>query len=200
VVSPMQLGRILLVLMLSLPSFGKVFPATADSVPAENRRADEAHIKRYETEKDVQRATRGGELLLLPNCSPSLKKARPTTGCYARRDTVDFVRTLIEESPRGFREAMQIDSATRSMQIQQAVRRVNKSAAPAYGSAPSSHERGTTVDISRQSLSHSQRRWLITRLLYYRAIGRILVIEERACYHIFVIPGGMYVQKETDGR
>ena len=127
----MQLGRILLVLMLSLPSFGKVFPATADSVPAENRRADEAHIKRYETEKDVQRATRGGELLLLPNCSPSLKKARPTTGCYARRDTVDFVRTLIEESPRGFREAMQIDSATRSMQIQQAVRRVNKSAAPA---------------------------------------------------------------------
>ena len=196
----MQLGRILLVLVLSLPSFGKVFPATADSVPAENRRADEAHIKRYETEKDVQRAIREGELLLLPNCSPSLKKARPNTGCYARRDTVNFVCTLIEESPRGFREAMQIDSATRSEQIQQAVRRVNKSAAPAYGSAPSSHERGTTVDLAHRGLSHSQQRWLITRLLYYRAIGQILVIEEIACYHVFVIPGGMYVQKETDGR
>jgi hypothetical protein len=75
-----------------------------------------------------------------------------------------------------------------------------KSFRAAYGSAPSSHERGTTVDIARQSLSHSQRRWLITRLLYYRATGRILVIEEIACYHVFVIPGGMYVQKETDGR
>ena len=44
---------------------------------------------------------------------------------------------------------MQIDSATRSEQIQQAVRRVNKSAAPAYGAAPSSHEWGTTVDLEQ---------------------------------------------------
>ena len=38
-----------------------------------------------------------------------------------------------------------------------------------------------------------QNRFLNTRLLYYRAIGRILVIQERGCYHVFVGDGGEYL-------
>ena len=32
----------------------------------------------------------------------------------------------------------------------------------------------------------AQHAWMIDRLLYYRALGQVLVIEERGCFHIFV--------------
>jgi hypothetical protein len=43
-------------------------------------------------------------------------------------------------------------------------------------------------------LSRAEYQWLVMRLLYYRALHRVLVIEERACFHIFV--GGYDVEKE----
>ena len=85
--------------------------------------------------------------------------------------------------------SLTVDSAIRPADVQRRLIRFNKNAAPYDGYRASSHERGSTFDIARSGLSRRQNRYLITRLLYYRAVGKILVIQERGCYHVFVGEG-----------
>ena len=102
---------------------------------------------------------------------------------YALPSTVSFVELLALDFYRAFHQPLMVDSAIRPATTQRMLHL--KNAASAYGPKASSHERGTTVDISKR-LTKAQRLWLVTRLLYYRALGQVLVIQERGCFHIFV--------------
>lgn len=177
--------------------FKKVFPAGLDSVLLENIAADKMRAWRYTDQDEMQAAIDRGELVPLDGLNVSGKL--PENRRYARPATVEFARLLSRE----FHDAMgdskhyaplMINSAVRPMDVQIKLRKKLGCrwracvAAPADGERASSHERGTTIDISRK-LTKDQLRWLVMRLWFYKLSNRILVIEERACFHIFVIDG-----------
>ena len=162
----------------------KIFAAKPWSVLLENEVAESMGACRYFTQAQVEEAVQNGTLALLRNnryyvVSPKL----PVERRYALPGTVAFVGLLSEEFYEQFHQPLMVDSAIRPATTQHGLHLRN--AAPAYGPRASSHERGTTVDISKR-LTTVQRQWLVTRLLYHWSLGRVLVIQERNCYHIFV--------------
>ena len=191
----------ILILLLSLPLYArshKIFPATHDSIPAENRRADMLGLKRYGTLVEVSRDVEAGVLVPVPNPARKLPKERR----YALPDTVAFAERLDQDFYEATRDHLVIDSAVRPRDVQSRLTRRNRNAAPADGARASTHERGTTIDFARPR-RRGALRWLLIRLAYYKARGTILVIEERACLHVFV--GGdnedIRIQDTTkDGR
>jgi hypothetical protein len=169
------------------PRAERNFPAKSDSVLLENQAAEEMGAHRFFTQSEVDGAVSAGVLVPFYNhyttyvLSPKL----PINRRFALPVTVAFVTRLSVEFYQTFHQPLVVDSAIRPATTQRSLTRVNRNAAPAYGLRASSHERGTTVDISKH-LSPAQQRWMINRLLYYRAIGWVLVIQEKSCYHIFV--------------
>lgn len=160
-----------------------VLAARPQSVPLENLYADRLNLVRFQKDTDIRQAIQQGVLQpLTTTCAPSL----PTGRRYALPATVQFMAELDSWFTMNTGHRLIVDSAVRSVETQRKIRRWNRNAAPATGDYPSSHERGTTVDLSRR-MSKAEHQFLIIRLLYYRALGRILVIEERRCIHIFVI-------------
>ncbi len=178
--------------LLSIPASAKVhhrtpkfFSANKNSVAEENLAGNEMFAYRYFTQAQVDNDVQLGKLSALYDrtvyvISPKL----PIERRYALPATVSFVYELSKEYYWVFRQPLMVDSAIRPATAQRSLHLHN--AAPAYGLRASSHERGTTVDLSRK-LSKTEYRWLVVRLLYYRAIGRVLVIQERGCFHIMVL-------------
>ena len=165
------------------PFLKKFFPATHDSVRLENERADALSLSRVSDERELSRLVERDVFMPLDGLVVSGKL--PPNRRYALPQTVDFIRSLDGEFYETFGVRLVVDSAIRPATTQKRLLRWNRNAAPANGSRASTHERGTTVDISRR-LSKEQYLWLVWRLAYYRELGRVLVIEEKACFHIFV--------------
>lgn len=189
---------LVMILVAILPALGlrgrKTFPATRESVAEENRRADSLGYQRYENLTEMERAVERRDLVYLTGLS--VDKHLPANRRYCRPETFTFLQTLDDEFYQNTRKHLTIDSAVRPMEVQRHLLRINRNAAPATGERASSHERGTTIDLSRH-ISKRDYRFLMLRLLYYRGIGRILVIEERHCIHIFV--GNVGVELEGYG-
>jgi Family of unknown function (DUF5715) len=165
------------------PRKNKIFAAKPNSVALENQAADAMGIPRYLTQEAVDAAVQRGELVPLDELW--ISKNLPSNRRYARPETVRFMQHLSDEFWYEFGVPLIIDSAVRPATVQRKLTRWNRSAAPAYGPKASSHERGCTVDISKH-LTKAQQQWLVTRLLYYYALDRVFVIQERVCFHIFV--------------
>lgn len=166
------------------PAFAarKVFPATPDSVPAENRQAEAAGIPRYGDERSMSGDVERRVLVPVPiTCNPKLPRERR----YVRVDTADFMLELDSRFHLATGKYLMVNSAVRPATVQKQIARRNRNAAPAVGERASSHERGTTFDLSKR-MRRGQLRYLLTQLMCYRAQGRILVIEERNCIHVFV--------------
>jgi hypothetical protein len=172
----------------------KLFPATHDSVAEENRRADALGMRRYETMYEVDDAVKIGQLV--PITGVKINDKLPKDRRYLRPEALSFLERL----NRDVGSNLTVDSAIRPADVQRRLGRFNPNAAPFDGYRASSHERGSTFDISRRSLSVRNYRFLVARLLYYRAIGRILVIEERGCLHVFVGDGDLDVISSPVGN
>lgn len=181
------------VFLLCVPAWAahKTFPATGGSVAAENARAEALGYERFETLREVEDAVAVGHLVPVGVTSdPKL----PINRRYLRPDAADFVLELDNAFRLTTGHWLLVDSAVRPVDVQRRLRRVNRNAAPATGERASSHERGTTFDLAKKTFNgrdynrmrRGEYRWLLVRLAYYRATGRILVIEERNCVHVFV--------------
>lgn len=165
---------------------GKVFPANHESVRLENQAADAMGARRYMTQSEVDEAVLRGDLVALYNqwtytISPKL----PTNRRYALPATVNFLKELSRGYRAEFGKPLVVDSAIRPASLQRRLIRWNRSAASYKGDKASTHMRGTTIDISRK-LTKAEYGWLTFNLFYYKMMGRILVIEESHCFHIFI--------------
>lgn len=168
------------------PRENKIFAAKRDSVKLENEAADAFGAPRYLTQAAVIQAVSVYKLVpLYSQKAYTLCRKLPDNRRYALPSTAFFLEALGAEFYTQFHQPLVVDSAIRPATLQKKLSRWNHSAAPAYGAYPSSHERGTTVDLSKH-MTKAQHTWMVGRLLYYRAIGRVLVIEEKSCIHIFV--------------
>jgi hypothetical protein len=165
------------------PQRKKTFPANAQSVLLENQDADNAGIPRYDDQEEIDEAVMGGELVAIDGVAVS--RTLPVERRYARPTAVRFAQELSREFDGNFNHSLQIDSAVRPADCQRRLRRHNENAANFDGPAASTHERGTTIDFNRR-LSKREWHWLRFRLMYYVACGKIRVIEERNCIHVFV--------------
>jgi hypothetical protein len=166
----------------------KNFPATRDSVPQENRIADSFHLKRYSNEQEIRRDVASGVLRPFSgDVETRYSKSLPLFRRAALPSTVAFFVGLNYEFATATGGGLVVDSAVRSRRDQTWLRRHNGNATSVDGVRASSHERGTTFDISRR-IPPQDYDALVRRLRYYRALGLILVIEERHCVHIFVVP------------
>lgn len=183
----------LIALALCVPSSAssRLFPKHG-AVELENSYAEKAGIPRLTTRRQIEAGLITGYLVPIPIAVcprlPEFRRAiRPAAAAFMLElDTRFYLVTG---------RFLVVDSAVRSADIQRQVARHNRSAAPANGDRASSHERGTTFDLAKRDFSPSGRydrltrgqyRWLLIQLAYYQGIGRIHVIEERACLHIMV--------------
>ena len=144
-------------------------------------------MRRYETMYEVDDAVKIGQLV--PITGVKINDKLPKDRRYLRPEVLSFLERL----NRDVGSNLTVDSAIRPADVQRRLGRFNPNAAPFDGYRASSHERGSTFDIARRGLPRRQERFLQSRLLYYLAIGRILVIQERECYHVFVGDGGEYL-------
>jgi hypothetical protein len=189
-----RLWSIILVLWLSVPTWArthKMFPANGGSVARENAVADSLGYERYETATQMQAGIDSGRLVPVPiTVTPKL----PSNRRYVTPEAADFMLQLDADFNRATGKYLIVDSAVRPADVQKKLRRINRNAAPANGARASSHERGTTFDLAQKvyngrdyvNMRRGEYRWLLLRLMYYRETGRILVIEERGCLHVFV--------------
>jgi len=130
---------------------------------------------------------KAGILVALPNTdavktAPSL----PANRRYALPRTVFFLLSLSEAYRQQFGKALTVDSAVRPKCVQERLRRTNRAAAPVDGETASSHESGTTFDLSKK-MPRAQLQWLRNMLGMYQAYDVVIVEEERRCLHVQVI-------------
>jgi hypothetical protein len=115
---------------------------------------------------------------------PRLQAARR----YCRPWTERFLSDISRAYYHRFHEALQLNSAVRTVQFQRRLLLVNANAAPAEGDTRSPHLTGEAVDISKKGLSSFQIDWLRTYLSPLQASEKLDVEEEfqQACFHISV--------------
>ena len=165
-----------------LHSSTKLFPASTRSVASENIRANALGYPRILSKEQLQQYVASGNLVpIRVPCQSQLPKDRR----YLRPETEEFLEQLNHEFERATGTSLVVDSAVRPASVQRRLVRWNRNAAPAYGDRASTHERGTTVDLSRR-MRKAEYTWLLWRLFYYQALGKVLVIQESTCLHIFV--------------
>lgn len=141
-------------------------------------------MRRYETMYEVDDAVKIGQLV--PITGVKINDKLPKDRRYLRPEVLSFLERL----NRDVGSNLTVDSAIRPADVQRRLGRFNPNAAPFDGYRASSHERGSTFDIARKGLRRCDYRVITVRLLYYRAIGIALVIEEKSCYHVFVGAAG----------
>jgi len=107
---------------------------------------------------------------------------------YCRPWTRDFMEDLSQAYYSQFHDQIQVNSAVRTVKVQQKLRRHNRNAAPAEGETASSHLAGLTVDLQRRGMSKVQVRFVERYLFYLRALGLVEPEEERRqwVFHVMV--------------
>ncbi len=146
-------------------------------------------LERIKDEHRLAELVNDGTLVALPNSAAMrIAPSLPSNRRYVLPMVRDLVANLASAYYAEFGLPLQASSAVRPKSVQKRLRRWNKSAAPVDGEDASSHEAGTTVDLSRR-MTKRQLRWLEWRLLYYFGRGLVLVEEEKHCIHIMTVKG-----------
>src|SRR5260370_7792817 len=89
---------------------------------------------------------------------------------------------------------MQINSAVRTMEQQQKLRRHNRNAAPEMGDMTSSHLAGITVDLAKRGLTKTQHQWIEDYLKNMRDQGLVESAEERRTWGFHVMVSNPYTE------
>lgn len=158
-----------------------------DSLLRQNTCVDQLRLQRIQNDAELKSLVDAGTLVALPNTDAvKIAPSLPANRRYALSMTVGFLLTLSEAYRKKFGEALIVDSAVRPVTTQERLRRYNKSATTATGETASSHEAGTTIDLSRR-MNRAQTRWMENMLSLYQAYNVVVVEEEHSCFHVMVI-------------
>jgi hypothetical protein len=164
-----------------------VISPSHDSLLRQNQAIDQMGLVRIQNEDELAEMIGSGKLAALPvNDAVKIAPSLPDNRRYALPLTISFLLSLSGAYRAEFGKPLMVDSAVRPRSVQERLRRTNYAAAPADGETASSHEAGTTFDISKR-MNKAQLRWMRNMLSYYTATCVTIVEEERACFHIQVI-------------
>jgi hypothetical protein len=167
-----------------------LFKPSHDSLLRQNEEIDRLDLPRIVDDAQLEELKASHALVPIEaseslRIQPSLEQSRR----YCRPWTRDFVSDLADAYHRQFpNDQIQVNSAVRTVKVQQKLRRHNRNAAPAEGDTASSHLAGITVDLQRRGMTKEQIRFVERYLWYLNAIGLVEPEEERRhwCFHIMV--------------
>ena len=166
-----------------------MFRPSHDSLLRQNHEVDRLELPRIVDDAQLEELKASHALVPIEasetlRIEPSLDPSRR----YCRPWTRDFVQDLSEVYYDRFHEQIQVNSAVRTVKVQQKLRRRNRNAAPAEGETASSHLAGITVDLQRRGMTKEEIRFVERYLFYLRALDLVEPEEERRhwCFHIMV--------------
>jgi hypothetical protein len=144
------------------------------------RIADQAQLEELERTQELVEIKETPALRVSPAIKPDKRYCRPWTN--------QFVQDFSEAYFKQFGLPIQVNSAVRTMEQQQTLRRHNRNAAPELGEVASSHLAGITVDLARRGLTIAQHKFMEDYLKNLRDLGLVEVAEERRqkCFHVMV--------------
>lgn len=165
----------------------RAFLPSRQSLLDQNAAADSLALPIIRTPAHMDELVQSGELVRL-RATAALRVACPKGRAYVRPWVADFVDGLAADYYATFGKPLQVNSATRPQTVQRRLRRWNRNAAPITGETASVHMRGIAVDLQRRGTTRQQRAWLQLRLMYWVAMGRVIVEEElrQPCFHVVV--------------
>jgi hypothetical protein len=155
----------------------------------QNEMADHDGLDRVRDDADLLDLRRERKLVALPdNETLRVDYRLPENRRFSRPWTAAFLTVLAADFYSSFHAPLQVDSAVRTVEVQQRLLRTNGNAAPVDGDTASPHLTGQAVDIAKGNLSRIQVAWLRTYLQPLIDLGKIDVEEEfqQSCFHISV--------------
>jgi hypothetical protein len=155
----------------------------------QNEMADRDGLDRIQDDADLDRLREAKLLVPIPSLPGlQLDERLPANRRYCRPWTEKFLITLGRAYYARFHSSLQVNSAVRTIEVQERLLRTNGNAAPAEGETASPHLTGQAVDLAKHELSMTQIAWLRGYLLPLVQSGKVDVEEEfqQACFHISV--------------
>lgn len=166
-----------------------VLRGSRDSMTRQNEEIDRLQLPRIADQEQLFDLERTGELVQIQETHAlRWSAAVQSDKRYARPWTSQFLQDMSRAYYNEFHAPMQVNSAVRTMEQQQKLRRHNRNAAPETGDIASSHMAGITVDLARRGLTKAQHQWIEDYLKNLRDLGLVEAAEERRtlCFHVMV--------------
>lgn len=170
-------------------AWNPVLKGSYESMVRQNEEIDRLQLPRIADQAQLEELERTGELIPIKETAAlHVSDAIQADKRYSRPWTSQFVSDMSEEYYKQFHVPLQVNSAVRTMEQQQKLRRHNRNAAPEIGEVSSSHLAGITVDLARRGLSRAQHQWIEDYLKNLRDQGLLEAAEERRqkCFHVMV--------------
>jgi hypothetical protein len=155
----------------------------------QNEMADRDGLARVRDDAGLLDLLRQKKLVALPTDQTLIVDQRlPENRRYSRPWTAAFLAVLAHDYYASFHQPLQVNSAVRTIAVQQHLMHSNGNAAPVTGESASPHLTGQAVDIAKRGLSVTQIAWMRTYLGPLINQGKIDVEEEfqQSCFHISV--------------
>ena len=155
----------------------------------QNVMADEDGLGRIQDDADLERLRERKMLVPIPVVAGLQSDERlPSNRRYCRPWTAQFLAALARAHYARFHTALQVNSAVRTIEVQERLLMTNGNAAPVEGQTASPHLTGQAVDLAKHGLSLTEIAWLRGYLLPLIQAGKVDVEEEfqQACFHISV--------------
>lgn len=166
-----------------------VLKGSYESQLRQNEEIDRLQLPRIADQSQLEELIRTQELIEIKETSAlRVSPVIEADKRYCRPWTNQFLQDFSEAYYKEFGFPIQVNSAVRTMEQQQKLRRHNHNAAPELGEVASSHLAGITVDLARRGLTPAQHKFMEDYLKNLRDLGLIEVAEERRqkCFHIMV--------------
>jgi len=160
-----------------------------DVLVHQNEMADAEGLDRIENDDQLARLRAKHLLVDFPETdSLQLNPDLPDNRRCARPWTVRFATDMARAYYARFHQALQINSAVRTVQYQLHLERVNGNAAGVDGDSASPHLTGQAIDFGKRGMSLTQIAWMRGYLKPLMDAGKLDVEEEfhQACFHISV--------------
>lgn len=166
-----------------------------ESLVRQNQKATEDELERIQDDAQLEELTRNQELVSLPlGHSLIVDPKLPEERRYCRPWTATFLKDFSRDYYKEFKAPLQVNSAVRTAEVQQKLRRHNRNAALASADDPddsdilSPHLTGEALDIAKRGMTRQQRTWVQNYLLNLQNSGLIDAEEEfrQPVFHISV--------------
>ncbi|MCI0350477.1 MAG: DUF5715 family protein [Acidobacteriales bacterium] len=171
-------------------AFHSPLKGSRESLMRQNQRVlVEDDLERIQDDAQLEFLTRTSRLVELPT-GPTIRVAAHLAPDrrYCRPWTARFLTEFANAHYAKWRGPIQVNSAVRTMEYQQWLRRRNRNAADLEGETASPHLTGATIDVSKRWMSRHQLKWMRNYLLGLQNAGVIDVEEEfrQRVFHITV--------------
>jgi hypothetical protein len=170
-------------------AWNPVLKGSMDSMIRQNEEIDRLQLPRIADNEQLLELERTQELVPIQE-TPALRvsPAIQTDKRYCRTWCNQFLQDMSQAYYKEFHVPLQVNSAVRTMEQQQKLRRHNRNAAPEVGEHASSHLAGITVDLAKRGLTRTEHAWIENYLKNLRDQGLVEAAEERrqACFHVMI--------------